>query len=64
MACIFGQRSKSEPGTPQEQSEVSTRFKIFLKLLFNIGILYSNLAFDQNNSNMVISITLFYGLSA
>ena len=32
MACIFGQRSKSVPGTPQEQSEVSLMFKI----LFNV----------------------------
>lgn len=25
MACIFGQRSKSAPGTPQEQSEVGSK---------------------------------------
>ena len=28
MACILGQRSKSAPGTPQEQSEVGTNEQI------------------------------------
>lgn len=35
MACIFGQRSKSAPGTPQEQSEVGSN--IFIEVL---GVFY------------------------
>ena len=36
MACIFGQRSKSVPGTPREQSEVSVLFKINLFSLTSV----------------------------
>ena len=35
MACIFGQRNKSAPGTPQEQSEVGSN--IFIEAL---GLFY------------------------